>query len=121
MNQVRSRLSRSAAVIAAAFIFSLALGVGPALAKAPMVFNGIVRHVSADNIKVYDPKADKTMGFAIAPKFHNVFKSGGKTTQLSTIAAGQYVKVYYDRKLLGLAHADKIYLLDQGNHAYARQ
>lgn len=107
------------AVIAA---FTMLCNLAPSLAsKPPAVFSGIVRHVSANNIKVYDAKADKTMGFAIAPKFHNVFKSGSKTTQLSTIAAGQYVKVYYDRRLLGAAYAEKIYLLDQGNHPYAKQ
>ena len=116
-----NELSRSTRVAVIAAFVTLC-NVAPTLAaKPPSVFNGIVRHVSANNIKVYDPKLGKTMGFLIAPKFHNVFKAGSKTTQLSTIAPGQYVKVYYDRRLLGAAHADKIYLLDQGNHPYAKQ
>jgi hypothetical protein len=117
MTWTNSGYSRVAAALAVTF----ALDAAPAVAKAPEIFNGIVRHVSAENIKVYDPKTQKTVGFLLDPKFHNVFKKGGKTTELSTIAPGQYVKVYYDRKLLGAAHADRIYLLDQSNNAFAKQ
>ncbi len=108
--------SRSIALAALAFAFTAA----PALAAKTRVYNGIVRHVSVNNIKVYDPRSKQTLGFIIAPKFHNVFKAGGKTAQLSTIAAGQYVKVYYDRRLLGAPYAKSIYLLDQSNRAYGK-
>ncbi len=86
-----------------------------------MVFNGIVRHVSATNIKVYDPKTRQTVGFGLAPKFKNVFRANDQTTQLAAIKPGQYVKVYYDRKLLGVAHADRIYLLGQDNERIGKQ
>ena len=59
------------------------------------------------------------MGFVLPPHFQNVFKKGhSKTSYLATIAPGQYVKVYYDRALLGAARARSIYLLDQSNRAY---
>ena len=117
MNQVRFSYSRVAAAAALALLFNVA----PSLAaKPPGVFNGIVRHVSADNIKVYDPRSKKTMGFVLPPHFQNVFKKGhSKTSYLATIAPGQYVKVYYDRKLLGAARVRSIYLLDQMNRAYS--
>jgi hypothetical protein len=115
MTNLLSRYSRVAAIAAVALLFNVAP------AKAPGVFNGIVRHVSSDNIKVYDPRSQKTMGFVLPPHFTNVFKSGhSKTKYLATIAPGQYVKVYYDRKLLGAARVRSIYLLDQSNRAYSK-
>ncbi len=114
-------VSRSA-VAAAALAVAMALGAGSAGAtNTAMRFYGIVRHVSANNLKVYNPVQKKTVSFLIAPKFHNVFKKGSKTTQLSTIAPGQYVEVRYDRKLLGQAHADRIDLLDKDNRIFYKQ
>ena len=106
--------------VAAAMALALLFTIAPSLAaKPPSVFNGIVRHVSVDNIKVYDPKLKKTMGFVLPPHFQNIFKKDhSKTSYLATIAPGQYVKVYYDRALLGAARVRSIYLLDQSNHAY---
>lgn len=97
------------------------MSASPVSAKGPSVFNGIVRHVSTNNIKVYDPASKQTLGFAIAPKFKAVFENGKQTTQIAAIHSGQYVKVYYDRKLLGLAHADRIYLLNQANRRIGKQ
>jgi hypothetical protein len=112
-------------VAAAALLLATVSTVAPApvLAKnASMIYTGIVVHVSTDNIKVQDPKTHKTVGFAVAPKFKNVFGGKDNTTyQMSAIKPGQYVKVYYDRKLLGVAHADRIYLLDQNNMRIGRQ
>ena len=107
------------ALLAVAFI----TGALPASAtNTAMRFYGVVKHVSADNIKVYDPKTKQTVGFALTPHFHNVFKkSGSKTAQLSEIAPGQYVEVRYDRKALGIAHADRIDLLDQNNNIVTKQ
>jgi len=113
---------RPSAVGAAALAAAMMLGAGPAAARnTAMRFYGIVRHVSGNNIKVYNPVQKKTVSFLIAPKFHNVFKKGSKTTQLSTIAPGQYVEVRYDRKLLGQAHADRINLLDHDNRIFYKQ
>lgn len=56
------------------------------------------------------------MSFVVLPKFDRVFSSDGKTTyQMRAIKAGQYVKVYYDQKMLGARHADRILLLTQNN------
>jgi hypothetical protein len=80
-------------------------------------FSGIVNHVSTNNIKVTDDRTHQTMSFLILPKFDQVFSADGKTTyQMSAIKAGQYVKVYYDQKMLGARHADRILLLTQSNY-----
>jgi len=77
--------------------------------------SGIVNHVSSNSIKITDGSG-KQLSFLIVPKFHQVFSSDGKTTyQMSRIHAGQYVKVYYDQKLLGQRHADRILLMRQNN------
>jgi hypothetical protein len=109
------------------FVLSLVLG---SLAVAPAVaagvgssnFSGIVNHVSDNNIKVTDEKNHQTLSFAILPKFDQVFSSDGKTTyQMKAIKAGQYVKVYFDQKVLGMRHADRILLLRQNNMVMGKQ
>lgn len=85
-------------------------------------FSGIVNHVSNNNIKVTNPKTNQALSFLIVPKFDQVFSSDGKTTyQMKALKAGQYVKVYYDQKLLGQRHADRILLLTQNNTVKGKQ
>lgn len=85
-------------------------------------FSGIVNHVSSNNLKVTDPVAHSTLSFLIVPKFKQVFSDDGKTTyQMSAIKAGQYVKVYYDQRMFGQRHADRIILLTQHNHVKGKQ
>jgi hypothetical protein len=81
------------------------------------VFQGLVDHVSSDNLKVTDPKSKKTLSFLLVPRFNKVFKSHGKTMQQSSLHNGQYVKVYYDQKLLGRPHADRVLILNDSNVA----
>jgi hypothetical protein len=114
---IRRVVAACAILLGAVFLSHAA----PASAKTD-IFNGIVRHVSTDNIKVYDPVSKKTVGFAILPKFNKIFSDKDKTTyQMSAIKPGQYVKVYYDRSFLGLPHADRIYLLSQSNMKLRRE
>ena len=88
----------------------------PQIAMANQVFYGIAVHVSTSNIKVQDPKTKQTLSFEIAPSFKQVFSSDGKTTfQMADIKAGRYVGVIYDQKMLGVRHADKIYLMNNAN------
>ncbi len=88
----------------------------PAAKVGSANFSGTVNHVSANNIKVTDDRTHQTMSFLILPKFDQIFSADGKTTyQMSAIKAGQYVKVYYDQKMLGARHADRILLLTQHN------
>lgn len=92
------------------------------LAATTSTFYGITVHVSADNIKVQDPKTKQIMSFLLVPKFNQVFTANGKTpTQMATIKSGQYVAVVYDRKALGVPHADKIYLLNNANQTIGSQ
>ncbi|MBV8725618.1 MAG: hypothetical protein JO078_11050 [Candidatus Eremiobacteraeota bacterium] len=77
-------------------------------------FYGIVVHVSANNLKVQNPKTKETLSFLILPKFNAVYREG-KTMQMSAIHSGQYVGVIYDQKALGARHADQIYLLTNAN------
>jgi len=81
------------------------------------VFQGLVDHVSSDNLKVTDSKSNKTVSFLLVPRFNKVFKSDGKTMQQSSLRNGQYVKVYYDQKLLGRPHADRVLILNDSNVA----
>ena len=74
-----------------------------------------MNHVSGNSIKITDGTG-KQLSFLIVPKFDKVFSSDGKTTyQMGKIHAGQYVKIYYDQKLLGQRHADRILLMRQNN------
>ena len=99
------------------FLGSFAVSASPALADRVGSDNvsGIVNHVSDNSIKITDGTG-KQLSFLIVPKFDQVFSGDGKTTyQMRAIKAGQYVKVYYDQKLLGQRHADRILLLSQRN------
>ncbi len=108
--------------LAAVAIVSLPLA--PAVAKTRaghQIFQGLVQHVSTDNLKVTDPKTKQTLGFLLVPHFGNVFKKDGRTTvALKDLNEGQYVKVYYDQKALGARHADRILILDNANMAMGK-
>jgi len=107
------------AAMALAAALALAL---PQAAFAASTYYGITVHVSANNIKVEDPKTKQTLSFEILPKFDQVFSANGKTTyQMSAIKAGQYVGIIYDQKALGVRHADKIYLLTNANEKIGTQ
>ena len=94
----------------------------PSVALAASTFYGITRHVSVNNIKVYNPQSKQTLSFLILPKFDQVFSADGKTTfQMGALKAGRYVGVIYDQKGLGVRHADKIYLLNNANQRIGRQ
>ncbi len=96
-----------------------ALTFAPAYADGTVgsaTFSGIVNHVSDNNIKVENTKTKQSLSFLIVPKFDQVFSADGKTTyQMKAIKPGQYVKIYYDQKMLGQRHADRILLLTQSN------
>src|SRR5580658_3934573 len=97
-----------------------AIALAPIGAQAKVgsaTFSGIVNHVSSNNIKITDNRSHQSLSFLILPKFDQVFSADGKTTyQMSAVKAGQYVKVYYDQKMLGARHADRILLLTQSNY-----
>jgi hypothetical protein len=115
--------SYRARLAALAGVAMLSLPLAPAVAKeraGTEIFQGLVNHVSSDNLKVTDPKTSKTLTFLLVPRFNNVFKSHGKTKQQSTLKNGQYVKVYYDQKFLGRPHADRVLILDDANVALKR-
>ena len=98
--------------------------IAPQLAYAGKTNNwyGEVVHVSVNNVKVYDPKSHQTLSFILTPKFDQVFSSDGKTTyQMKDLHHGQYVRVVYDQKALGIRHADKIYILNNANELKANQ
>ena len=115
-----SFLIRTAAlVLATALVWGLPQR---ACAATTWTFYGITVHVSTNNIMVQDPRTKQVMSFLLVPKFDQVFSANGKTTyQMSKVKAGQYVAVVYDRKALGSAHADKIYLMDNANQRLGSQ
>ena len=103
-------------------ILAIALMMAAAQGALAATFSGITRHVSVDNIKVYNPGSHQTLSFAILPKFKNVFSENGKTTyQMSAIHAGQYVRVIYDQHFLGMRHADRIYIMSSNNKKLGHQ
>ncbi len=114
--------SRFRLVPALALLVALAAtGFASAAKAGTQVFTGIVRHISSNNIKVYNPATKQTQGFVLVPRFGNVFKSDGRTpSALNRISAGDYVKVYYDQKFLGAFHADRILILNQANMVKSR-
>lgn len=110
--------ARLAALAGALAMLSLPFAPAIASEKAGSeVFQGLVNHVSSDNLKVTDPKTSKTVSFLLVPRFNKIFKSHGKTMQQATLKNGQYVKVYYDQKFLGRPHADRVLILNDANVA----
>ncbi|HEY4441905.1 MAG TPA: hypothetical protein VGN14_15700 [Candidatus Elarobacter sp.] len=105
----------------AAISLTAALGVAaltPAPAAAVPVgsswVEGTLVHISANNIKVKDDKTGNELSFLLVPHFDQVFSEDGKTTyQMKSLHSGQLVKVYYDQKLLGARHADRILVLNR--------
>ena len=90
-------LSTSAALALGAAV-SLPLAAGAA--SDHRVFEGNVVHVSSENIKVHGIEGGKaqTLSFLI-----------GRTTLMRhTIKPGEYVRVIFDQRLLGVRHADSV-------------
>lgn len=110
-------MKRLSAIFIAASIAAAALAPSAAQAKARSAsFSGIVNHVSTNNIKVTNTKTHQSLSFLLLPKFDQIFSDDGKTTyQMKALKAGQYVKVYYDQKMFGARHADRILLLTPHN------
>lgn len=96
-------------------------GLFPVSVSAASTFYGIVRHVSINAIKVDDPRTNQTLSFELLPKFDKIFSGDGKATyQMRDIHPGRYVGIIYDQKLLGIRHADEIYLLTNRNDRIRR-
>ena len=75
---------------------------------------GTLVHISSANIKVKDDKTGKELSFLLVPHFDQVFSGDGKTTyQMKALRSGQLVKVFYDQKMLGVRHADRILVLNR--------
>jgi hypothetical protein len=114
MNVARIRTLVAAGAFAAAALV-------PSAASADSTFYGIVRHVSINSIKVDDPRTNQTLSFEILPKFDQIFSGDGKVTyQMRDVHTGRYVGIIYDQKLLGVRHADQIYILTDRNERIRR-
>ena len=83
---------------------------------------GTLVHVSTSNIKIKDDKTGKELSLILVPQFDQVFSSDGKTTyQMKSLHSGQLVKVFYDQKLLGARHADRILVLNRAQKPVKQQ
>ena len=83
---------------------------------------GTLVHISSANIKVKDDKTGKELSFLLLPHFDQVFSDDGKTTyQMKALHSGQLVKVFYDQKLLGQRHADRILVLNRMQKSVKQQ
>ncbi len=99
-------------VLAAGLTLSLVVANVEPVLSATMTFTGRVVHVSADNIKVENPRSQRTMSFMLMPHFDQVFQLDGKTTyQMKRLRPGTPVRVSYDERLLGMRHADRIVVM----------
>ena len=105
-----------AALIAAVPIGTAVVAPGPAQAATvgSSWVEGTLVHISSANIKVKDDKTGKELSFLLVPHFDQVFSYNGKETyQMKSLHSGQLVKVFYDQKLLGARHADRILVLNR--------
>ena len=110
--------------VAAAFILALVtVMVGPVRADDKVGaawLEGNVVHVSTMNIKI-NAKGKET-SFLLVPHFKAVFSDDGKTTaQMAALKPGTLVKVYYDQKMLGARHADRIVIMKRGEMKTGQQ
>jgi hypothetical protein len=107
---------KSFAFLLSAAFATAALLSAPAVALADSTFYGTVIHVSDNSIKVEDTQSKQTLSFEIVPHFDQLFSADGKTTyQMKDMRAGRYVCIVYDQKMMGMRHADKVYLLNSAN------
>ena len=113
---------RKLLALAGALWLALAIFALPTVAQAKTgVFVGRVQHVSTQNIKVAGITGSReTLSFLLVPRFKNLFSADGKTTyQMAHLRDGMLVKVFYDQKLLGSRHADKIFIMNERRHGMA--
>src|ERR1700681_1368753 len=83
---------------------------------------GTLVHISSANIKVKDDKTGKELSFLLVPHFDQIFSDDGKSTyQMKALHSGQLVKVFYDQKLLGQRHADRILVLNRAQKTVKTQ
>lgn len=103
--------------------FALGAFAAPTAASAHTSrFYGITMHVSTTNIKVRNPHNGQILSFEILPKFDKIFSDNGKTTyQMKAVKPGRYVGIIYDQSLLGIRHADAIYLMNSENELIGKQ
>ena len=110
------RILLMAAGLAALPLATLIISAQPAQAVpvGSSWVEGTLVHISTSNIKVKDDKTGKELSFVLVPHFDKVFSADGKTTyQMAKLHSGQLVKVFYDQKLLGVRHADRILVLNR--------
>ncbi len=101
--------------IAAAFTLGLAIGAPIGMASAASsdhrTFDGVITHISTENIKVKGMEGGKmqTISFLYKPHIGKLTHNGGKITRdQKMLHVGEYVRVTFDQKLLGLRHADSV-------------
>jgi hypothetical protein len=94
----------------------------PAATVGSSWVEGTLVHISSANIKVKDDKTGQELSFLLVPHFDQVFSEDGKTTyQMKALHSGQLVKVFYDQKMLGARHADRILVLNRAQKAVKTQ
>ncbi len=107
-------MEKSLRITAAGLAFGLALGAplsAVAASSAHRTFDGTVVHISGNNIKVKGTEGGKeqTLSFLYVPRIGKIAHSGGQVTKTQEkLHVGEYVRVTYDQKLLGMRHADSV-------------
>ncbi len=74
-------------------------------------FDGTIVHISSDNIKVKGMEGGQmqTISFLYVGRIGKLTHNGGKVTRdQRMLHTGEYVRVTFDQKALGIRHADSI-------------
>jgi hypothetical protein len=113
MNHSRSFLIPA---LAGALALANLTGASASVKAGSQVAEGLVKHTATNSISIYNPRTKQSERFVIVPRFGNVFSADGRTSrQVKDLHNGQYVKVYYDQKMLGIMHADRILIMNDNN------
>jgi len=86
-------------------------GVANAASSDHRTFDGTILHISSDNIKVKGTEGGQVqiLSFLYVPRVGKLTHNGGKVTRdQKMLHEGEYVRVTYDQKALGVRHADDI-------------
>ncbi len=86
-------------------------GAAGAASSDHRTFDGTIVHISSDNIKVKGMEGGQmqTISFLYVPRLGKMTHNGGKVTRdQKMLHEGEYVRVTFDQKALGVRHADDI-------------
>ncbi len=94
-----------------ALMASLAPAAAGAASSDHRTFDGTIVHISTNNIKVKGMEGGQmqVLSFLYVPRIGKLTHNDGKVTRdQNALHEGEYVRVMYDQKALGIRHADAV-------------